>query len=385
MTTNLIEPLTVEPPEGSESPPVARGTLWAEIGVAVVTFLGFCVVILLKKAQLMEPDDYAYRASIVALSEGHVALSTAQYHALSTQVGGIQQWVQLPSGKWMSEKNPGYPFYAVVFQWLHALRFAPLFAGGLASTSLFIAARKWLGRWAGTWATIFFLASGMAMAFAYRSTMPTFTDASFIAAGAGAILWAMLSSEASPRRRTLVGVVGFLSLELATFMRYTDVIMLVVAAIAVVVGFKAAKLRRSMLAWWLGSVVAFGALVLVFDTIFYGHPTKTGYANGEITFSMSSIIPNLKHMPNQLFHALPAVVLALAGLIWMAVRLVRRRSSTSAPALRDQARRDGLIGCFLAAGWLGLWGLYMAYTWTCLLYTSPSPRDRQKSRMPSSA
>ena len=26
-----------------------------------------------------------------------------------------------------------------------------------------------------------------------------------------------------------------------------------------------------------------------------------------------------------------------------------------------------------------------ALTWTCLLYTSPSPRDRQKSRMPSSA
>ena len=26
-----------------------------------------------------------------------------------------------------------------------------------------------------------------------------------------------------------------------------------------------------------------------------------------------------------------------------------------------------------------------AYTHTCLLYTSPSPRDRQKSRMPSSA
>ena len=28
------------------------------------------------------------------------------------------------------------------------------------------------------------------------------------------------------------------------------------------------------------------------------------------------------------------------------------------------------------------WG---AETYTCLLYTSPSPRDRQKSRMPSSA
>ena len=29
--------------------------------------------------------------------------------------------------------------------------------------------------------------------------------------------------------------------------------------------------------------------------------------------------------------------------------------------------------------------LYQLYVHTCLLYTSPSPRDRQKSRMPSSA
>ena len=27
----------------------------------------------------------------------------------------------------------------------------------------------------------------------------------------------------------------------------------------------------------------------------------------------------------------------------------------------------------------------MSESWPCLLYTSPSPRDRQKSRMPSSA
>ena len=30
-------------------------------------------------------------------------------------------------------------------------------------------------------------------------------------------------------------------------------------------------------------------------------------------------------------------------------------------------------------------GLVVAGGWICLLYTSPSPRDRQKSRMPSSA
>ena len=35
-----------------------------------------------------------------------------------------------------------------------------------------------------------------------------------------------------------------------------------------------------------------------------------------------------------------------------------------------------------------LWGAYFAaaaITWACLLYTSPSPRDRTSSRMPSSA
>ena len=30
-------------------------------------------------------------------------------------------------------------------------------------------------------------------------------------------------------------------------------------------------------------------------------------------------------------------------------------------------------------------GIHLALDVTCLLYTSPSPRDRQKSRMPSSA
>ena len=38
------------------------------------------------------------------------------------------------------------------------------------------------------------------------------------------------------------------------------------------------------------------------------------------------------------------------------------------------------------AAQLGVFCNMMAnVTWTCLLYTSPSPRDRQKSRMPSSA
>ena len=46
----------------------------------------------------------------------------------------------------------------------------------------------------------------------------------------------------------------------------------------------------------------------------------------------------------------------------------------------------------VAVGWAGYvsafleyFNLYLPFSVTCLLYTSPSPRDRQKSRMPSSA
>ena len=42
-----------------------------------------------------------------------------------------------------------------------------------------------------------------------------------------------------------------------------------------------------------------------------------------------------------------------------------------------QANHDGVFGILS----LIFWSLF----WVCLLYTSPSPRDRQKSRMPSSA
>ena len=44
-------------------------------------------------------------------------------------------------------------------------------------------------------------------------------------------------------------------------------------------------------------------------------------------------------------------------------------------------------GLAMSAGLVQWWQLggQWAWLWFCLLYTSPSPRDRQKSRMPSSA
>src|SRR5580692_7778023 len=120
---------------------VTRSELWTAVGI----FVAWCVAVLVRSPMLLEPDDYAYRASIVALSEGHLLLTNAQYLALRIQLnGGVVQWVHLRNGLWISQKNPGYPFFAVIFQWLHALRVAPLFYGALACRGLFYGARRWL-------------------------------------------------------------------------------------------------------------------------------------------------------------------------------------------------------------------------------------------------
>ncbi|MGA2873887.1 MAG: hypothetical protein ABSF27_10035 [Candidatus Dormibacteria bacterium] len=85
--------------------------------MAVGAFVLFCIAVLAKATKLLEPDDSAYLASIIALTHGHITLSTAQYDALSAQLSahygtGIMQWIHLSDGRWMSEKNPGYPFFA---------------------------------------------------------------------------------------------------------------------------------------------------------------------------------------------------------------------------------------------------------------------------------
>ncbi len=341
----------------------------AEVAVAVGVFAPFCIAVLAKATKLLEPDDSAYLASIIALAHGHITLSTAQYDALSAQLRahdgtGIMQWVQLANGRWMSEKNPGYPFFAAPFQMLGILRAAPLFVGALASTSLFVAGRRWLGNWGGTWAVILFLSSGAAIAFAWRPTMPSFTDAALISTGAGALLWTFLAHDAPARWRTVVGLLAFLSLEAAVFIRYTDVVMLFVAAVAVLLAFRRARIPARSLAWWFGSVALFAGGVMLFDKSFYGGALKTGYGAGEITFGLGAVIPNLKLMPPYLVKSIPALLLGLAALAWMAVRAIRNRPTTADPRTKAKFRRDAIVGLVLAAGWFGLWVLYSAYNWT---------------------
>jgi hypothetical protein len=357
---------TIDPADKS----APRGFGRAEVLVAVAAFAGLCVAVLLRSAQLLEPDDYAYRASIIALTKGHLlSLTNAQYQGLLKQLSsgggmGISQWVHTASGTWISEKNPGYPFLAAPFQAMGILRAAPLFYGALGSVGLFFGARRWLGRWGGTWAVILFCSSGAGLAFAWRATMPTFTDASLIAAGAGALLWAMLAAEASPRARTVIGLLGFVAMEAAVLVRYTNVVILAVAVLAVLLVSGRASLPMRAVAWWLGSVAVLVAGLLTFDQVAYGSVLKTGYSSGEITFSLASVIPNLQHMPARLVTSMPMLLLGLAALGWMGVRAIRARGRGIEPGRRTGYRRDALVGAVLAAGWIGIWGLYAAYDWT---------------------
>ncbi len=341
-----------------------------EAALAVATFAALCVLVLSVAPQSAEPDDGAYRASIVAMTEGHfLTFSTAQAEALARKLGDNpaappNQWVEVTDGRWISEKDPGYPFLAAGFEKLGMIRWAPLFYGALACLGLFLGARRWLGRFGGLAAVGLYCSSGAALAFAWRDYMPTFTDASLIAAGSGALLWAMLATEASSWRRTWAGLAGFVALEIATFVRYTDIVILGCAAVAVTAAWllRAPRLPLRTLCWWLASVAVFGAGVAIFDDLVYGGPLTTGYQPGEVTFALGAIGPNLRLMPAHLIQAMPMLVLGLIALSWIVVRwLVVRRAGGQAGAV---ARRDLSVGLALAASWFAIWGLYCTYTWT---------------------
>ena len=344
--------------------------VWVEAALAIAALAALCAAVLSVPPQAAEPDDGAYHASIVAITEGHfLTLSTAQAETLAGKLrdnpaAPPNQWVEVTNGRWISEKDPGYPFLAAPFEKLGIIRLAPLFYGALACLGLFFGARRWLGRFGGPAAVGLYCSSGAALAFAWRDYMPTFTDASLIAAGSGALLWSVLATEASSRRRTWVGLAGFLAIEIATFVRYTNIVILGCAVVAVIVAWRLQSTRLPLraLCWWLASVAAFGAGVAIFDDRVYGGPLTTGYPPGEVTFGASAIGPNLRIMPAHLMQAMPMLVLGLIALAWIIARwLVLRRAGGEVGAA---ARRDLCVALALAASWFAIWGLYSAYTWT---------------------
>jgi hypothetical protein len=372
--------VTVLAPAADVPRPAAR-TRWDIAGacLAAAAFVALCVLVLRAAPYLPEPDDYAYRASIVAMTGGHFfTLTGAQAHALAGQLapqvghnrlgpgpgGGPVQWVQLPGGRWISEKDPGYPYLAAAFQALGLIRLAPLFYGALACLGLYSGGRRWLGSFGGAAAVGLYCSSGAAILFAWRDYMPTFTEASLIAAGTGALLWAVLAAEAGTRRRTWAGLAGFAALEAATFSRYTNIVVLGCAVIAVLVAWRRrdGRLPGSAVAWWLASVLVFGTGAAIFNTLIYGGPLRSGYRPGEITFSLSALGPNFRYMPAHLAGAMPMLALGLAALAGITAVWLRCRRAGGQQAA--EARRDLAVALALAASWAAIWVLYATYTWT---------------------
>jgi hypothetical protein len=369
----------------AQTPEVARPpvrSVWdvAEVCLATAAFAVLCVLVLRATPYLPEPDDNAYRASIAAMTDGHFfTLSWPQAHALAERLapqlgqyrlspgpgGGPVQWVQLAGDRWISEKDPGYPYLAVAFQALGVIRLAPLFYGALACLGLYFGGRRWPGRFGGAAAVGLYCSSGAAILFAWRDYMPTFTEASLIAAGTGALLWVVLAAEASTRRRTWVGLAGFVVLEAAAFSRYTNIVVLACAVIAVLLAWRrAGRLPGSAVAWWLASVCVFGVGVAIFDTLTYGGPLRSGYRPGEIKFSLAALGPNLRYMPAHLIQAMPVLVLGLGALAGIAVTWLRGRRAGGQQAAA--ARRDLAVALALAACWAAVWVLYATYTWTAV-------------------
>ena len=190
--------------------------------------------------------------------------------------------------------------------------------------------------------------------------MPTFTDMSLVAAAAGLLLGVLLSRESPPTRRLVLGLLAFLALDGATFIRYTDVVLLGAALVSVLVLSRRCALSRAMIVSWLGVVALFAIGDAALNHYLYGGYLSSGYGAGVVSFQASAIAPNIERLPWPLLQGVPMIALALGALVWIVCRLVRDRGSS----VRPRARTDAVVGLVLAVSWAALWALYSAYTWT---------------------
>ena len=234
----------------------------------------------------------------------------------------------------MSEKNPGYPFFAAPFQTLGILRIAPLFYGGLGCLGLFFGGRRWLGKWGGSVVGGAVLLVGRGTRVRLESRHADVHRRVSRRRRTGALLWAMLATDATELRRTFVGLLGFVALEGAVFIRYTNAVVLFVAVAAALAARRAARLSLRPAAWWLGSVGLLAGLVATFDARYYGGVTKTAYSAGQISFGRAAVLPNIENMPAHLLRSMPLLLLAGIATGWIALRAARTSRSRIDPVAR---------------------------------------------------
>ncbi len=357
--------------------------------IAIVSFVVLCNVALSQSPKMIEPDPYAYRASISALADGNVNLTTQQYMELSIKLsktalgGGIMQWHQLGDGQWISEKNPGYPYLAVIFQKFGGLRITPLIFGTLGCLGLWFGALRWIGRWGAAFSVSLYCSASASMVFAWRESMPTFTDTSLLACGTGLLMWSVLSVEKTLRLRMGIGALAFFSFGLATFVRYSNVTVLAIALAFAAISCISTRwgLPKRVFLVWVFVVLACVGMLLWFNDTFYGSVFSTGYQNryagGEFTFS--SIPTNVRAMPIRVIEAMPVFLVAIASVAYLIWDEWKERGTRTAlnedvgltgsaagiDNSGDESRANRVIDrwmfVFLVASWVSTWGLYLMF------------------------
>lgn len=360
------------------------------VALAVVTFALFAGVVLSRAEKMAEPDPYAYRASIVALSHGDMKLTQDEYTALNKELqdtslgGGVMQWHQNEDGYWVSEKNPGYPFLALPFYALGILRWAPLFYGLIGCFGLWIGARRWIGEWGALFAVGGYLSAAVSMVMAWRSTMPTFTDASLIALGIGALIWTTLAFDQSKRKRVIVGSIAFFALGLAFSSRYTNVMVLGVAALYAFVLCLRPRWGlnwKTLIPWGVAAAIPV-ALSAWYNLYVFGGLTSTGYQSTSGVFTIDSISRNLKVMPGHLWKSMPIFVVGLTAIAVFAFEQLHHKKmlTVEADEVREvgeidpeQRRTDRWIGSLLIVSWIVIWGLYSMFEWTANMAGGAGP------------
>ena len=193
--------------------------------------------------------------------------------------------------------------------------------------------------------------------------MPTFTDASLVAAGTGALLWAILAAEARPRRRTWAGLAGFAAIEIADLRplhqhrgprlrgRHRDRDL--VAA------------SRDIAAPHAGLVAGVGrrlrAALAIFDDLVYGGPLTTGYRLVRSPSASARSERICAPCPHISCRQCPCWCWAYWR--WRGSSDGGRCCAGGSQAAA-MARRDVWVGLAVGASWVAIWGLYSAYTWT---------------------
>lgn len=389
--------------------------------VAVLVVISAALWSIFAPYAVVEPDDYSYRAQAAALRDGHLTLSKSQYQQLDEKLrahedraspstnasgpgaalvtaDGIVQWVEQPDGRFISEKNPGWSFIAAGFEAVGLLRIVNALFLAVAAAAVWIATRRWIGPWAATLAVVLLAWSPFTLVFSTRVWMPTYAGAMLVATGLALAVWVLVASDRTDRARTL-GLLGSVAaLSIATWMRYTDVLVLASLGLVMVVAAwkgRGISLRRT-LACGLVGVFTLGGIAW-FNSAHYGSVHATGYeltqadrvvrgagepalggvpgspgANPpvgteqtrsksggplrtDVSFSLSAIADNLAGMPLRLAFALPQSAMALVALVCVVLGGWWRNRRHDA---------DMLALALLAASWAAPWLLYAAYDWT---------------------